>query len=312
MANITLLWNGKANTLGEFSTDYVKGTSSGYFKTKNYIESWAGSGLIYDTSITTTNPYPISGTISSWSYILNDGNYDMRITDANYKITYGSDYNTIISGIISGKDHWYGDNKNNFFYFSVGGDTFHGGAGIDTVDAILAKRNWVTTSTKIQKDLLGQINITNFGNSSVILDSVERIRFSDVTMAFDLDGNTGKVVEIIGALFGKSFATNKEYVGIGLYMLDNGVDPLVAVDLAIEAALGKNYKNSDLINLVYKNITGVLPSPLDSQVFEGMLNNGFVTPRELTWAAADSALNKINVNLVGLATTGVDYIPFNS
>ena len=71
-------------------------------------------------------------------------------------------------------------------------------------------------------------------------------------------------------------------------------------------------KNSDLINLVYKNITGVLPSPLDSQVFEGMLNNGFVTPRELTWAAADSALNKINVNLVGLASTGVDYIPFNS
>jgi hypothetical protein len=131
-------------------------------------------------------------------------------------------------------------------------------------------------------------------------------------MAFDLDGNTGKVVEIIGALFGKSFATNKEYVGIGLYMLDNGVDPLIAVDLAIEAALGKNFKNSDLINLVYKNITGVLPSPLDSQVFEGMLNNGFVTPRELTWAAADSALNKINVNLVGLASTGVDYIPFNS
>jgi hypothetical protein len=311
MANITFLWNGKSSTTAESSTDYSKGVTTGYFNAKSYKESWSGTNLQYEPN-GSSNPYPISGTLDSWSWINKDGTYDFRVTNANFVLPNGATYNNIITGLIAGKDNWYGDQTNNFFWFSGGGDTFHGGGGIDTLDALVAKKNWITSSTKIQKDILGQINITNFGTSSLILDSVERVKFSDVTMAFDLDGNTGKVVEIIGALFGKSFATNKEYVGIGLYMLDNGVDPLIAVDLAIEAALGKNFKNSDLINLVYKNITGVLPSPLDSQVFEGMLNNGFVTPRELTWAAADSALNKINVNLVGLASTGVDYIPFNS
>ena len=59
--------------------------------------------------------------------------------------------------MIKGKDDWYGNDLNNFFYISVGGDTYHGGGGIDTINAVTNKSLWISSATKYTKLANGNI-----------------------------------------------------------------------------------------------------------------------------------------------------------
>ncbi len=54
------------------------------------------------------------------------------------------------------------------------------------------------------------------------LTNVGRLKFSDKSIALDLDGNAGTTAKILGAVFGKDAVNNKNYVGIGLNFLDTG------------------------------------------------------------------------------------------
>ena len=63
----------------------------------------------------------------------------------------------------------------------------------------------------------------------------------------------------------------------------------------------------DVVDLLWTNVVGSHPSPGQAQPFVDMLNNGMTTAA-LVVLASDTALNQINVNLVGLQQTGLEYI----
>ena len=217
MAKIIFTWDGKANTTAETSTDYFRGTTSGYFNAKSYTESWTGKGLIYDPNVfLSKNPYPVSGTIESWNWANKVGTFDMKISGASFVIPQNLDYSEIIAGLVSGQDEWIGNNENNYFFFSVGNDTYYGNFGIDTIDAFIEKQYWITGSTKFQKDPSGKISVANFGSASLTLDSIERIRFSDKSIAIDLDGNAGNAARTLATVFGKDALKNTTYAGIAI------------------------------------------------------------------------------------------------
>jgi hypothetical protein len=55
-------------------------------------------------------------------------------------------------------------------------------------------------------------------------------------------------------------------------------------------------------------VIGTKPTAADKQPFISLLENG-MTGGALAHLAADTSFNTTNINLVGLAQTGIEYIP---
>ena len=89
----------------------------------------------------------------------------------------------------------------------------------------------------------------------LILQNIERLKFNDKYIAIDLDGNA-KTVKFLAALVGKESATNKEYVGAGLKLLDGGMSYEALMELGIGILLGANPSGASVVDLLYKNLVG--------------------------------------------------------
>ncbi len=140
------------------------------------------------------------------------------------------------------------------------------------------------------------------------LVSVERIRFADANVAIDMSGAAGTTAKILGAVFGKTEVSNNVYVGIGLQLLDGGMSYLDLMQLALNAQLGVGASNAAVVNLLYTNVVGTPPPAGELAFYQGLLDSGAHTQASLGVLAADTALNTTNINLVGLAQTGVEYV----
>ena len=125
-------------------------------------------------------------------------------------------------------------------------------------------------------------------------------------MAFDINGSAGTTAKLLGAVFGKDSLTNKQYVGIGLSLLDAGMSTTTLASLAVDAA---NLKTNDqIVSTLWKNVFGTTASISDKAPYVKLLDDG-MSAGTLAWLAADTTFNKVNINLVGLAQTGIEYIP---
>ena len=95
-------------------------------------------------------------------------------------------------------------------------------------------------------------------------------------------------------------------MGIGLSFLDAGWTYDNLAGLALDAA-GAN-TNDQIVSLLWTNVIGTKPTAADKQPFIALLENG-MTAGALAHLAADSSFNTTNINLVGLAQTGIEYMP---
>jgi hypothetical protein len=139
-----------------------------------------------------------------------------------------------------------------------------------------------------------------------LASNIERLQFSDVSIAFDFVDNAGTTAKILGAVFGKDSLSNKNYVGIGLHFLDTGwtYDNLSA--LALDAVDAKT--NDQIVSLLWTNVIGTKPTAADKAPYIALLENG-MSGGAIAHLAADTSFNTTNINLVGLAQTGIEYIP---
>ena len=193
----------------------------------------------------------------------------------------------------------------------VANDTFKGQPGTDLFDGGLG------TDTVVYSGPLKQYAVNKSVNRYIVneptgsddtdyLTNIERLKFSDKSIAIDLDGNAGTTAKILGAVFGKESVSNKSYVGIGLSFLDAGWTYDNLAGLALDAAGAKT--NDQIVSLLWTNVIGSKPTAADKQPFIALLENG-MSSGALAHLAADTSLNATNINLVGLAQTGIEYIP---
>jgi len=138
------------------------------------------------------------------------------------------------------------------------------------------------------------------------LTNIERLKFSDISIALDLDGNAGKVAKVLGAVFNKTALTNKEYVGIGLDLIDGGMGYQDLAALAVSVT--KKTTSTDICTLLWTNVFGEAPTTADIAPFKQMLDSGEISVGALTTLAADTSYNTINIDLVGLSQTGLEYV----
>jgi len=64
------------------------------------------------------------------------------------------------------------------------------------------------------------------------------------------------------------------------------------------------------VELLFTNVVGRAPSDAERSPFVDLLTNNAYTVAGLGVLAADTDINVANINLVGLAQQGLDYVPF--
>ncbi len=189
-----------------------------------------------------------------------------------------------------------------------GNDLIDGGKGLDT-----AQYGATRSAYSVRKEATHWSVSDNSGaEGSDMLVAMERIQFKDLQVALDLDGNAGVVAQVIRGIFGANFLKTKEYVGIGLQLVDSGMPIAELVNLAMSIPLvdqlAGSRSNRDIVQLLYKNVAGKLPSAAELDGLAGLLDSGAFTQNSLALLAVQHPWNTSSVDLVGLASTGLEFI----
>ncbi len=242
----------------------------------------------------------------------------------------------LVSGAVFSKADGNGTTANTYMNFFAGFETpfiadhnkaevIAGGTGKDVLtgfagdDFLIGNENTDTaiyrgqaTDYEVNQDANGNWTIThkNGGSDGTdTLDEIERIQYADISLALDLAGNAGITAKILGAVFGQDSIADETLAGIGLSLLDDGMNAESLMQLAINSALGDNASNhTAVVDLLYENVVGFAPTTADEAHFVGLLDSGIHTVASIGIMAADTMLNEENINLVGLSQTGLEYL----
>ena len=179
---------------------------------------------------------------------------------------------------------------------------FYGGAGLNNIVYPKASTEYAITykSATILNVLPSNATTADY------LQNVQRLNFTDKSIAFDTTGNAGTVAKVLGAVFGKTAVTNKAFVGIGLSYVDKGMNYSDLAALALNAA--GSTTPDQIVTTLWTNVIGSAPSAADKAPFIQMLASG-TKVGDLAVMAADTSFNTTNINLTGLAQTGIEYTP---
>ena len=302
-----------ANIVVTFNEPVTRGTGNIVLKTvagtviATYDVAGTGNLAIFGNTLTIN---PSADFDFDTSYTLEFANSSIRDLSgnafagaSNYKFTTLAAPGKVYVGSI-GNDTLTGAGGNDTLTGSGGNDSIDGGAGIDTSVYFGPRLRYSVSNVASAK----QVNDTGGSDGRDTLSNVERLKFSDQSVALDIPGNAGNTAKIIGAVFGREFVKVKEYVGIGIGLLDAGMSYPDLAQLAINFALGPNASNAAVVTLLYTKVVGVAPGSADLATFTGLLSSGAHTQATLGVLAADTDINQLNIGLVGLASTGLDFL----
>jgi Ca2+-binding RTX toxin-like protein len=272
-------------TVSNFSKGCIINLQAGHFS-KITIES---------------DPVPVHH--SNWTVPTYDG------TD-NLAIAFGVSIENAVGG--SGNDILLGNEANNRLTGGGGNDTITGNAGIDTAVYNTSQLGYYTLSRNAD----GSFRVGNILEGYDTLYSIERLEAPGIGWALDmgLGDSAGQTALVVGAAFGLSALSHQDYIGIGINLLDSGWSLEQVCQLAIGTdqflLSAGSADNSDFVNLVYRNVIGVLPSGADHDYFVSLLqgSGGSMSQAQLLEFAATSEANQSTINLAGLQATGLAYL----
>jgi hypothetical protein len=189
-------------------------------------------------------------------------------------------------------------------------NSFNGYEGNDVLSGAGSRNEAVFNGPRANYHFAGTNSVTTVSDQTGsdgtdTLENIQRLHFTDTSVAIDLNGKAGEVARLLGAVFGKSSVQNKAYAGIGLRLLDDGMSFQTLAGLALQEA-GLDTPDA-VVTTLWTNVVGSAPSAQDKAPFLAMLDDG-TTHAELAVMAATHPLNDNNINLVGLAQTGLEYI----
>ena len=241
--------------------------------------------------------------------------YDSITEAGQITVNFGTEIENLIGSNYA--DVLTGNELHNILRGGRGSDVIDGGGGIDLatyaqyfseVHLIRTNDIWNVISHQESVSLIEKDLNPNGISVTDTLSNIERLKFSDKYIALDLDGNAGKTVKLLAALLGKDAVTNKTYIGAGLNLLDNGLSYEELMRVGLDVVFGSNPIGASVVDVLYKNLVGSSAPQSVIDEYGGMLEDGSMTATELGIAVADHSLNATNIDLVGLAQTGVEYI----
>ena len=290
------------------STKARTGNDNYAISQNSYNFIWDGVGIDTLDASALTQGATLYMTPGYWSFV--GSARASTITSAGQAtVNFGTVLENLIGSAFA--DNLHGNDVNNVINGSAGNDQITGGGGNDNIDggvgidiAIFSRASkGYKISTEATSVLVTGDAITD-GIDTLL--NIERIRFSDKSIAIDLNGNAGISAKVIGAVLGKTQVQNSSYVGLGLSYLDKGMSYSDLSALALTAVGATT--NDAVVSTLWKNVIGTDATAEIKAPYIKMLTDGMKVG-DLVVLAADTSFNTTNINLVGLAQTGIEYLP---
>ena len=190
-------------------------------------------------------------------------------------------------------------------------ESFDGKAGNDVIDGRqgldMAAYAGVRAAYTVSKTAAGFAVSGAEGADTLV--RVERVSFSDGSLALDLDGNAGVVAKIAGAVFGREAVADRVLVGLGLSLLDAGTGYDALMQIALEYRLGAAVSShTAVVLLLYENVVGVPPPADERAYYVDLLDRGAYSTAGIGVMAAETSNNIERIGLRGLAQSGLEYL----
>ena len=215
------------------------------------------------------------------------------------------DFSTVVEKFV-GTGHGdivTGNDANNVFVLGLGSNVADGGAGIDLVQYAGNRTGYQGSGTGS-----GGLLVTGNGVSDT-LSNIERLAFADSKLALDVGGNAGTAAKVLGAVFDAPIIRSEAgSVGLALAKVDAGMSYTDLLTLALDFRLGAARTHEQVVDLLYTNIAGVAPTAEQAAPYLAQLYGGSFTHASLGVMAAETAENAAQIDLVGLAQTGLIYV----
>lgn len=240
-------------------------------------------------------------------YDSTSGNVVVNLASGTATGAAGNDTFTNFEGIRGSAfaDNLTGDALSNGLRGNGGDDVIDGGAGIDASVYINPRSGYTVTKTSTG------FTVASTAEGSDTLSNIERLYFSDERVAYDTTGSAGTTALMLGALTGKASLQNKALVGTVMGLVDGGMTLATLADLAVANGIVSNLAggadNTSFAKLLLRNVLGSDADTALVDTVAGLVTSGTYTQASLLAVAAGLDANKLNVDLVGLAQTGLTY-----
>jgi hypothetical protein len=188
---------------------------------------------------------------------------------------------------------------------SGGSHVINGGPGLDFVVLSKSKSTYTlqaTTSSTTLKDAQNTLQLVD----------IERVKFSDLSLALDVSGNAGQAYRIYKAAFNRT----PDEAGLGYWnaQIDGGMSLIEVSSRFIDSSefrdlYGVSPSNEAFLMLVYTNVLGRVP---DQGGFEWWLN-AMNADASKTKAKVLADFSESAENVTGtaeLVLSGIEYIPW--
>jgi hypothetical protein len=214
----------------------------------------------------------------------------------------GTRYADTIAGT-AGDDRIDGQGGRDLIKASAGNDWIEGGEGLDTVACAGPRQAYAVSRSGADFQVSAGAG-SAVAEGTARLHHVERVQFSDGGLVLDLDGHAGKVARLLGAVFGADAVSDQRLAGTGLSLLAQGMsyEALAAAAVSFAGKTG----HAEIVELLWSNIVGTAMPADERAHWVGLLDGG-QSVGAITVIAADSSLNATNIDLIGLASTGLAY-----
>lgn len=221
---------------------------------------------------------------------------------SNLGIAWGAHIENAVGG--SGDDVLIGNKLNNLLAGMNGNDQIIGGDGIDTAMYLGPRSNYLIGTLGNKLIVTAKTGLEGRDQ----LETVERLLFSDLAVAFDTNGAAGQAYRLYQAAFDRK----PDLAGLGywIYQLDRGTDINAVADAFLGSPefvklVGSNPSNAALVSSFYKNVLHRAPDNSGYQFWLSNLDKKLVTPAMVLAAFAESPENQAQV--VGSIQNGIDY-----
>jgi Ca2+-binding RTX toxin-like protein len=222
---------------------------------------------------------------------------------ANLAIAYGTVIEAVVGSVYD--DVLTGNAANNVFTPGEGNDQIDGDAGIDTV--VIGGNRKAFDLELSDFSGLWIVSARDGVSGADTFSNIERVQFSDRSVALDLHANAGKAARMLAAVFGKAALHNLSYAGIALSLFDAGLSMDQVAQLALNARLGTNPRSSEVVGLLWKNVMGTEIDARNLADFSGLIDQGSISAAQLTTKAAELDVTAQLIDLAGLARTGWEF-----
>lgn len=196
--------------------------------------------------------------------------------------------------------------SNDVYVDSAAGEVFNGGPGTDTVVYSGIRSNYTVAFDPFGID----VRPANGAPGADWLVDIERVKFADVGLAFDVGKSAGVVARTVGTVFGADAVNNAAYMGIGLYHMDTlGFSAAALMRFALEARLGSSTPDPRVaVDLIYLNVIGVPANDETRDHYVGLVERGEQSIAGLALMASQLPELEGRINLPEIGLVGLQYV----